>query len=359
MQDTVQQLVDQVKTAAKQKTKLIIRGGGTRQFYGNSINFDYDYLDTAAYSGVISYEPSELVLTARAGTPLTEIEQLLAENQQMLAFESPRFGAGTFGGCIASGMSGPRRMAVGPLSDFVLGTRFLNSDGQILRFGGEVMKNVAGYDLSRLLAGSLGTLGVILEASIKVLPKPYAEKTCVLQVDEATALEHTLAWHSQPLPISATAWCCTDAVGQLWVRVSGNESAVNQALNTIGGEVIADDVADSFWLDLRDQKHDFFQDHTLWRVSLPMGVETLGLGPTLHEWGGALRWLSGDYDPSVLRAQIQALGGSVCLYKSTEQNSDIPAFDTLSPVLVQIQQRLKQQLDPADVFSLDRLLVQN
>ncbi len=357
MQDVLDQIIDQVKTAASRKTRLAIRGGGTRWFYTEPHTENYDYLDMQSYSGVISYEPSELVITARAGTPLAEIENLLAQNQQMLAFEPPRFGNGTIGGCIASGMSGPRRYAAGSLADFVLGTKFLNSQAEILKFGGEVMKNVAGYDLSRLLAGSMGMLGAILDVSIKVLPIPYVEKTCRLQIDENKALDLCLAWRSKPLPVSATAWLVeSDGYCYLHVRLSGNESAVDQAIKIIGGDVLLDDQAQSFWQSIRDQSHDFFKQEPLWRLVLPLGCDSLGFSPSLNEWGGGLRWLSGDYDANVLRQQVEKLGGSVSLFKRASTPRSIKTFATLEPAILQIHKNLKKQFDPENIFLAEHFL---
>lgn len=364
MQDVINNLTDQINTAIANKQTVSIRGANTKSFYGEPYS-DQLFIDTKPLSGIISYEPSELVLTARSGTPLAEVEALLAESNQMLAFEPPRFSSGstetgTFGGCIASGLSGPRRIQSGPLSDYVLGTKVLNADGQVLAFGGEVMKNVAGYDISRLLAGSLGALGLILEASIKVLPRPYAEKTLVLNLSEAESISHCLDWHAQPLPISATCWLSDDdGNGYLNVRLSGNDSAINQAIKTIGGELLSDFSAVKFWGDIRDQQHQFFSEQPLWRISLPLGSPPLGLGMTLHEHKGCVRWLAGFYDASILRAQVRQLGGTVCLFKRGGLTKEIPSFDNLSPAVLQIHRRLKQQFDPNGVFDIQRLLGQN
>lgn len=360
MEYVLSELSEQVATARAAKRTLRIRGGGTKAFYGNPWSGDETagWLDLAPYSGVITYEPSELVLTARSGTPLAEIEALVAGQGQMLAFEPPRFGSGgTLGGCVAAGLSGPRRMAAGAAADFVLGTRLLGADGTVLHFGGEVMKNVAGYDLSRLLAGSLGILGAIVEVSLKVVPKPRTEVTTLLELDERRALEQCLRWRSQPLPISATAWI-GDGVGRgcLSVRVSGNESAVRQALVRIGGQTLLEADADAFWTGLRDQTHAFFRQTPLWRVALPPKAPALDLGATLHEWGGALRWLAGPQDAAALRARAQALGGSVCLYRRGDVPADVPAFHPLPAGLLHIHQRLKQEFDPAGIFNPHRLI---
>lgn len=361
MEFVLSELSEQVVTARAAKKSLMIRGGGTRLFYGEPAPEDdaASWLDVSAYQGVIGYEPSELVLTARAGTPLAQVEALLAEQDQMLAFEPPRFGtAGTLGGCVAAGLSGPRRMAAGALADFVLGTRLLNADGNVLRFGGEVMKNVAGYDVSRLLAGSLGVLGVLMEVSIKVMPRPRSEATRVLELDEAGALRQCLQWRARPMPVSATAWVPGDRVGagHLMVRLSGNESAVRQGQDAIGGEAVPGDQAQAFWLSLRDQTHAFFQQRPLWRLSLPPRVPALDLGPALHEWGGGLRWLAGDQDAAALRARVQALGGSACLYHRGGVSRDVTTFHPLAAGVMQIHRRLKQEFDPSCVFNPRRLV---
>ncbi|WP_345798448.1 glycolate oxidase subunit GlcE [Castellaniella sp. MT123] len=360
MEFVLSELSEQVVAARAAQRPLLIRGGGTRLFYGEPLPSGdaVSWLDLSEYRGVVGYEPSELVLTARAGTPLTEIEDLLASQGQMLAFEPPRFGAaGTLGGCVATGLSGPRRMAAGALADFVLGTRLLGAEGNVLRFGGEVMKNVAGYDVSRLLAGSLGVLGALVEISIKVMPRPRFEATRVLAVDEATALRRCLSWRAKPLPISATAWLDDPQQGgRLAVRLSGNESAVRQAQTTIGGESLNDAEAAAFWLGLRDQTYAFFRQRPLWRVSLPPRVPALGLGPTLHEWGGGLRWLAGDQDAAALRARVQALGGSAGLYHRGGVSRDVPTFHPLSSGVMQIHRRLKQEFDPTGVFNARRLV---
>lgn len=395
MDNYVKNFIDQIKTAREKQQILSIRGSGSKAFYGNPVAADAVFLDTSAYRGVVSYEPSELVLTAKAGTPLSEIESLLAENGQMLAFEPPRFDTGTsngshinssaasdgtFGGCIASGLAGPRRMQAGPLSDFVLGSQFLNSAGQVLNFGGEVMKNVAGYDLSRLLAGSLGGLGLVLQASVKVLPQPYTEITTVLELGENKALELCLHWNSLPLPISATAWLADDNLvvnnqagsnqadsskagikngGLLYIRLSGNDSAVRQALQDIGGQTIDAASAATFWSSIRDQHHDFFRDSgPLWRLSLPAGVPSLGVGHELHECGGAIRWVKGNHETVELRSKVKALGGNVCLFRRAGLSEHIAAFDGLSAPVLKLHQQIKQRLDPNNVFDFKRLVTQ-
>ncbi len=361
MDAELSRLSEQVAATHAAGRSLVIRGGGTRAFYGEPFPDvdDASVLDVSNYTGVVGYEPSEMVLTARAGTLLSEIEALLASRGQMLAFEPPRFGAAdTLGGCIATGLSGPRRMATGALSGFVLGTRVLNADGKVLHFGGEVMKNVAGYDVSRLMAGSLGILGALVEVSLKVVPQPRREATLRLELDEAAALMACMEWRSRPLPISATAWLADPSGqgGRLTVRLSGNASAVDQGIATVGGEPLADAQADAFWSSLRDQTHAFFAQRPLWRIALPPRTGTLDLGVTLHEWGGTLRWLAGPADAAAVRAKVQELGGSACLYRREGAAGDVPVFHPLAPGVMQIHRRLKQQFDPDGVFNRNRLI---
>ncbi|MFA5665088.1 glycolate oxidase subunit GlcE [Castellaniella sp.] len=360
MEYVLSELCEQVVTARAAQRPLMLRGGGTRLFYGGPLPSGdrVGWLDLSAYRGIISHEPSELVLTARAGTPLVEIETVLHEQGQMLAFEPPRFGdAGTLGGCVASGLAGPRRMAVGGLADFILGCRLLDAEGNVLRFGGEVMKNVAGYDLSRLLAGSLGVLGAMVEVSVKVLPRPRCEQTQVLQLDETAALAHCLRWRAQPLPISATLWA-PDAAGgggRLSVRLSGNEAAVRQACQAIGGDALPEASATGFWQAVRDQTHSFFQQRPLWRLILPPDAPALGLGPVLHEWGGSLRWLPGGHEAGALRDRVQSLGGSATLYRHDGVPAGFSVFHPLAAGILQIHRRLKHEFDPAGIFNPQRL----
>src|SRR5690554_5854860 len=241
MEFALSQLSQQVMAARGSERPVYIRGGGTKEFYGEQVDGiavpDIAVLDVSGYRGVVNYQPSELVITARAGTLLSEIEETLDHENQMLAFEPPRFGpTSTIGGCVASGLSGPRRMAAGSVRDFVLGAKLLDSSGIVLSFGGEVMKNVAGYDVSRLLAGSLGVFGALTELSIKVAPKPFNERTYQLEVTETQALECFGKWRGLPIPITGTAWVASHdgANGRLHVRISGSEPAVLSGAKRIG-----------------------------------------------------------------------------------------------------------------------------
>lgn len=377
MKHVLTQLCQQVRAARESSTPLYIHGGNTKLFYGEPMaglpivhdNLDQDALtaampdlapqplDVSQYRGILNYEPSELVITARAGTPLAEIEQAVAAQGQALAFEPPRFGpSSTLGGCVASGLSGPRRMAAGSLADFVLGARLLHSSGEVLSFGGEVMKNVAGYDVSRLLAGSLGSLGPIVELSIKVLPVPPVEQTMKLEVDEHDALGLLDTWRGLPLPISATMWLA-DSVnnkGSLYIRISGSRPAVVSAMAQVGGETVPDTVAVELWDALRDQTHSFFQQRPLWRVAVPPTTPELALGPTLIEWNGGLRWVATDMPAGELRRKVEACGGHATLYRYDTKPDDVPVFHPIPTALERINRRMMEQFDPAGIFNPGR-----
>jgi len=352
------ELIDKVMTARASQRPLYIQGGGTKQFYGESMPAlpNGSLLDVSPFTGVVNYQPSELVVTARAGTPLDEIEALLAANRQMLAFEPPRFGpSSTIGGCVASGLSGPRRMMAGALRDFVLGATLLDASGTLLRFGGEVMKNVAGYDVSRLLAGSMGIFGPMLELSLKVAPMPLGEETRVLELDETEALRRFNVWRSLPLPISATAWQREAGGGLLRVRLSGSAPALESARRAVGGERFDDTPAAEYWNALRDQTHPCFQQRPLWRLALPPTTPALGLGETLIEWNGGLRWLAGgDAGADTIRQAVSKHGGHAMLYRY-EGASPVPVFHPVAPGVRAISQRLKQELDPTGMFNPGRL----
>ncbi|HEY0295746.1 MAG TPA: glycolate oxidase subunit GlcE [Bordetella sp.] len=361
MEFVLSELTDQVLTARAAEQSLVILGGGTKSFYGNHRarrpQDGHYQLDMTAYRGIVNYHPSELVVTARAGTPLAELEDELARNGQMLAFEPPHFGAtATVGGCVAAGLAGPRRMAAGGVRDFVLGTRVLDAQGSLVSFGGEVMKNVAGYDVSRLMAGSLGIFGVLLEVSLKVLPRPLEETTRVLDTTQAEALRHFTAWRGQPLPISAAAWV-PDGSGQgrLAVRLSGAPPAVQSAVARIGGRPLDD--AQAWWRGLREQTHPFFDPtRPLWRVALPPTAPVLDWGPMLLEWGGGQRWFSGPADAQTLRAAAAHAGGHVTLFRAAGQAAPTGGvFHPLAPGVATITRRLKQELDPSGLFNPGRL----
>jgi glycolate oxidase FAD binding subunit len=343
---SLSQMVEQVRAATAARAALVIRAGGTKDFYGNAS--DGERLDPRGYAGIVAHEPTELVITARCGTPLAELEVVLDAAGQMLAFEPPHFGStATVGGCVAAGLSGPRRASAGGVRDFVLGCRLLVGSGEVLAFGGTVMKNVAGYDVARLAAGSLGVLGVITEVSLKVLPKPVAEATLRLELDEAAALKMMNQWAGQPLPVSATAW----RDGVLHVRLSGARAAVAEAQQKIGG---GEADGSALWQALREQTDAFFAGETpLWRLALPSVAQPLSLpGAQLIEWGGGQRWLRSSASASEIRARAAALGGHATLFRGGERRD---VFTPLPPPLAAIHQRLKAEFDPGGIFNPGRM----
>jgi glycolate oxidase FAD binding subunit len=340
-------LCERVRESAAAKSALRIRGGGSKDFYGQAAAGES--VDVAPYAGIVAYEPKELVVTVRAGTRLAELEAALAAERQMLPFEPPHFGEGaTIGGAVASGLSGPRRPYAGSVRDFVLGTRVVNGKGEDLSFGGRVIKNVAGYDVSRLMTGALGTLGVITEISFKVLPRPAAEMTLAFEMDEEQATEHANRWAGQPLPLSATAW----QEGRLRVRLSGAATAVAAAKAKMGGEEID---AGSYWRELREQRLPFFSSgRPLWRLSVPQTAAPIKTAhPQLVEWGGGLRWVSGDLDVMTIRSTTERLGGHATLFRGGDKS--IGVFHPLQPALLKIHRRLKEAFDPARILNPGRM----
>jgi len=442
--DLTQELAARVALAQAEGRPLRIQGGGTKTWLGRAVNGET--LALGGHRGILSYEPTELVITARAGTPLAEIQAALAERGQWLAFEPPHFspadgqgddpldagadvnfnadaGAGadpsglpsiaTLGGTIACGLSGPARPYAGAARDFILGVRLINGKGEVLRFGGEVMKNVAGYDLSRLMAGAQGTLGILLDVSLKVLPRPAVELTLVFEMPAAEAIRRFNQWAGQPLPISGA---CHD-VERAYVRLSGNESAVRAARARLGGEVFGGEaLADAdregasgksetptaameakisqdrvgrspapgadFWLAVRELRHPFFRraDAPLWRLSLPPAApHEPALGPQFIDWGGAQRWV---HDEHPLWSVAQAPGGHASCYGLTCARQDAgvvgeviadtsatqapgaepgpgganaAVFQPLPPALLALHRRLKAALDPQGILNPGRL----
>ncbi|WP_431067392.1 glycolate oxidase subunit GlcE [Methylotuvimicrobium sp.] len=352
METIVEQLTEYVVKANENKQALCIRGGGSKDFYGNPKGLHDSKLETGPYRGIVDYDPTELVVSARAGTPLNELESLLSEHGQMLAFEPPDFnGTTTLGGCIASGLSGPRRAYTGAARDFVLGIKLLDGQGRILNFGGRVMKNVAGYDVSRLMTGAMGTLGVLLEVSLKVLPKPESERTLCFELPVEQALETMRRCAGKTLPVSAS--CHIDR--RLYIRLSGIESAIDAAHVKLGGDEFGDSL--SFWESIKNQTHPFFSGNKrLWRLSLKPTAPPFSItGEQAIEWGGALRWFAAakDYDATAVRAQTEKAGGHATLFRGKDPN--IPVFHPLPPSLLKIHQRLKRQFDPAGIFNPQRL----
>lgn len=339
-------LIGAVRKAVDCRDPLCPQGGNTKGFYGRKPRGEK--LSVAEHTGIVTYEPTELIITVRSGTLLSEVESTLRENDQMLAFEPPGFGDGaTMGGTVACGFSGPRRPYTGSARDFVLGLRIVNGKGEDLSFGGQVMKNVAGYDVSRLLTGSLGTLGLILEVSLKVLPAPKSERTVVFEADYAEAAALQMSWAKSPIPISAT--CHHE--DRLYVRLSGSGKAVSGALRRLGGEEL--ERADGFWWDLREHQLRFFNEPgTLWRISVPPATPDLRLdGDCLTEWGGALRWLRRDDDEEEVRDAATACGGHAISFRGDGHN----VFHPLNPSLLALHKRIKHSFDPEGIFNPGRM----
>ena len=346
----IESFAETIRAAAGRRAALRLRGGGSKDFYGNEPRGEI--LDTRGHAGIVSYEPSELVVTARCGTSLSSLEKTLEESGQCLPFEPPHFGAAaTLGGCIAAGFSGPRRASAGALRDYVLGAKVLDGRGRVLSFGGQVMKNVAGYDVSRLMAGSLGTLGVIVEASLKVLPRPQSEVSLRLRMPQAEAIEAFCRWGGQPLPVSASAW----REGELVVRLSGAEPAVRAAAARIGGEALPEQEAEALWRGVREHTVPFFAGETpLWRLSLPAATAPLELpGEQLIEWGGGLRWLKSSAGAEAIRGAAARAGGHATLFRAADKRAGcLPPPD---PVKLRLHRELKAVFDPAGIFNPGRL----
>lgn len=337
-----------VRAAMTDKTPLRIVGGNSKRFYGRATTGTP--LSVAGHRGTVHYEPSELILTARAGTPLAEIEATLAAHNQMLPFEPPHFGpTATLGGTIACGISGPRRPYTGAVRDFVLGVKLINGRGEIVRFGGEVMKNVAGFDIQRLMVGALGTLGLLLEVSLKVLPKPQHETTVTFDCTARQALTRLMEWNTQPLPFSGASHDGT----RLYVRLSGSASGVIACQRKIGGDVLPE--GQQFWHKLREHQHDFFRDDgLLWRLSVPPAAPLLNLpGQSYLDWGGALRWLKNPLPADVIRASAVKLGGHATLFRGGERTGSV--FHPLPPALLALHKRLKNAFDPHGIFNPGQL----
>lgn len=347
MSDQAEKFIERIRAAS---SPLCIRGGGSKDFYGNAPRGEV--LDTREHTGIVAYEPTELFVTARCGTPLAEIEAALAARGQYLPFEPPRFAPdSTIGGVVAAGLSGPRRASAGSVRDYVLGVRLADGAARELAFGGQVMKNVAGYDVSRLIAGSLGTLGLILDVSLKVLPRPAAEATLRFEMKQAAALDRLNRWAGQPLPIVASAW----QDGALTLKLAGAHAAVEAAVAKVGAGGTATDAA--WWDELRDQRLPFFAAGTLWRLSVPSTAPVLALpGEQLIEWGGAQRWLRSDAPAATVRAAAAAVGGHATLYRApAELKAAAGAFAPLPEALRALHRRLKAAFDPRGMFNPGRL----
>ncbi|GAA4424828.1 glycolate oxidase subunit GlcE [Acidovorax lacteus] len=357
--------IDQIRVAAAQRTPLRIRGGGTKDFHGLALHGEV--LSTAALSGVLSYEPSELVVTVRAGTPLVELDALLAESGQCLPFDPPHCGpSATVGGMVSAGWSGPARASVGAVRDYVLGVGLVNGRAEHLQFGGQVMKNVAGYDVSRLVVGAWGTLGLLTEVSLKVLPVAPAEATLRFECDQATALARLQLWGAQPLPLNASCWL-EESPGQgvLYLRLRGAAAAVESACRSLGGERLGPE-AGADWVACREQTLPWFAqrqpDHALWRLSVPQAAPALalpeGIAPPLIEWHGGLRWVQAPLAAGeALQARALAVGGHAQLIRGPAGAGPVASHwgAALSPALEAVHARLKHAFDPEGIFNPGRV----
>ena len=358
----ISQLVDQVLTARVSFKPVLIQGGGTKRFYGNPFDRPGEtpvVLDMRNVRGIVNYHPSELVITALAGTPLQELIETLDAAGQMLAFDPPAFGVdATIGGCISAGLAGPCRLGAGPVKDYVLGAHLLDAQGRVLKFGGEVMKNVAGYDVSRLVTGSMGMFGALTQVSVKVAPKPFEVCSLEWEMDEATALAQCLSWRAKPLPISATSWERVGGVGRLRARLAGSAAALLSARQGLGGEVVDHTEATKYWSALREHALGFFATPVLWRIACAPGTPALELGPTLIEWGGGQRWIAAECDPQQIRTVAERSGGHATLFRQAEDRALPPqgVFHPLSPGVATIVRRLKLEFDPKSVFNPGRLV---
>ncbi len=373
MDSALSQIVDRIRSAAADATRLSIRGGGTKDFYGEAAQGEP--LPTSELAGITSYEPTELVVTVRAGTPLAELEAVLAEKGQCLPFEPPRFDhpadpgirGGTVGGMVAAGLSGPARASVGAVRDYVLGATLVNGRGEVLTFGGQVMKNVAGYDVSRVLAGSLGTLGVIAEVSLKVLPVASAQATLRFDCSQADALRLLNDWGGRPLPLNASCWVEDAGHAVLYLRLRGAVAAVEAACGHLGGERMDAAQVASDWDACRDQTLAWFTDrrgdHDLWRVSVPQTAPVLRIDAVpLVEWHGGQRWyrlLPGQ--AAQVREAARTAGGHAMLFIAAPADGAgaaarvVPKFDALSAPLARIHKALLHEFDPHAVFDRGRL----
>lgn len=343
MTDTQQDIASRIQDAYQQKQPLEIIAGNTKSFYGRKI--DAVPFSTLQHTGITEYEPSELYISARSGTTLKEIEQTILNNNQILPFEPPYFGSSaTLGGCVASGLSGPRRATSGAVRDCILGTEIINGKGEYLRFGGKVMKNVAGYDVSRMMCGALGTLGVLMSITIRLLPKPQSEQTLVFSMSPDDSILHMNKWANTPMPISASFY---DEVN-LYIRLSGSASSIDKCVKEIGGDLV--NSSDIFWMDIKEQTHKFFlTELPLWRICVPPNSPTLNIsGDCVMEWNGALRWYVTEQSESEIRAEVLRVNGHAMLFRgeNTQQK-----FHPLTDAAMRIQTNLKQAFDPVGILN--------
>lgn len=355
---------DQILQASTEKNILRITGSGSKDWFGN--NLKGTPLPTKAYQGIINYQPDELVITVKSGTLVKEVEEALAKNNQQFAFDPPHLEGATIGGMVCSGLAGPGRAAVGGLRDFVLGANIMDGRGQIMSFGGTVMKNVAGYDVSRLLPGSLGTLALLLDVSIKVLPKPAASATLQVHIEQANAIALINQLASQPWPINASCWI-GEKMGTLYLRLNGAKAAVQTAItsfiNEYGMQLMADEIAHDFWVSIRDQQHPWFTNNAeqpLWRLAVAPTSQALPIaGETVIEWHGGQRWVRSHISNEAIKAIARSHGGHASVFKSSVKTNEMFSSlkdHPLTAALAPIEERLRKSFDPAGVFATERLI---
>ena len=369
MDTALHQTLERVRAAIADSSPLRIRGGGSKDFH--ALQLQGAILDTRSLHGIVSYEPSELVVTVRAGTPLVELEAALAAQGQCLAFEPPHYATAegdvaTVGGMVAAGWSGPARASVGAVRDFVLGIEIINGQAELLRFGGTVMKNVAGYDVSRLMAGSWGTLGLITEVSLKVLPVAPGEATlCFEGISQAEALQRLNQWGGQPLPLNASCWVEDNGVGTLYVRLRGAVAAVEAACHNMGGTRMDAAQVAADWIACREQTLPWFSARSgtdcLWRLSVPQTAPALalpaGVAAPLVEWHGGVRWVQAPRSMgATIKVAAQQVGGSASLFRaeSAGQISAEAIFDPQLAAMQRIHTQLKQAFDPSGIWNPGR-----
>jgi glycolate oxidase FAD binding subunit len=364
-------LADAIATA---KGALRIQGGATRDIGAPVIG---TALSTQGLDGIVDYEPGALTLVARAGTPLAQIEAALATEGQRLPFEPMDHrpvlgtkGTPTIGGVVAANVSGPRRVQVGACRDFLLGARFVDGAGRVLKNGGRVMKNVTGYDLVKLMAGSFGTLGVITEVSFKVLPIPETQVTLAFSGhDPARAVAAMAAALSSPFEVSGAAW----VQGQTLLRLEGMERSVAYRVGALAerlkpyghAEHIQGTAAGAIWQTVRDA-HALVGCETLWRVSLkpsdaPAFLAAVDPDHQLKcqiDWGGGLIWLGAESAENAadthasLRGEIASRGGHVTLLKApTALRTSLAVFQPEPPAAAALARALRQRFDPKAILN--------
>jgi len=353
MKDITQHLIEAVKTAHDSASPIRVVAGNTKHFLGRETP-SQQILNIGEHTGIVSYQPIELVITVLGSTKLIEIQKVLDAHNQMLSFEPPLFnGQATIGGTLATNLSGPARPWSGSVRDMVLGVTLINGCGELLNFGGQVMKNVAGYDVSRMQAGAMGGLGIMTQISLKVMPKPEAEKTLTVALCEADAIVLMNKLTATPKPITAASWY----QGQLHIRLRGAANSVEQCFKQWSREHGFSQVDEgaTFWQSLREYQHDFFQSsQTVWRYSIKPTTTPLALaGDTLLDWSGAQRWVKGDFNNELLNGLAFGAGGSVTQWRGGERSTDTN-FPLAKPMR-QLQQRLKRSIDPRNILNPGRL----